>query len=560
MHTPPLSLVERAVSRFSPFRPQEALLIANLSPQSPPLTVVQEYAQLYSVRAAFIRWLCTDSVATKCLKRAGGLHLSGACVQDELDLRYLRVPFPVTFENCTFSKMIMLEHAQCSVLRFTGSKLTGISGDRLIVDKECSLDRGFESSQPVSLMGAKIRGQLICREAKFMSPGDAAALNLNHAHIESGLFLNKRFESHGTVNLVSTHVDGQVNCEGGRFVSRNGVAINASQARFTGGLRLRSTDTNPTILTGSCRLTGARIEQQCTFSGTQIEVESPTVAIDANHASFKGSVLVRSTKTSGDISFRHARVAETFELSVPHADAPETTQSCSLEFARLSVLRIELEHRTSFDLNLNGCTYEQVARLAKPIILDDVLRLLAASNTARAFDSQPYTQLARVLAMHGRDSDSRRVLIARERARTRYAIDLQNSPGIRLLRRYILDPLIGYGYDPRGTGYASLLTILISALIISLPHPSPYLPTDEPVLIPLYYAFDIFIPGIDLGYADRWDLPLTGESRIETRFGSLPANPILLVVEALLTILGWLLTTVMVAALTGVLRFGEQIR
>jgi hypothetical protein len=137
------------------------------------------------------------------------------------------------------------------------------------------------------------------------------------------------------------------------------------------------------------------------------------------------------------------------------------------------------------------------------------------------FATQPYEQLAKVYRQAGKDSDARKVAIARR-------VDLRRHGSLsryRTVGNWFLDKTIKFGYQPwravlgLATVFVAFLVMIlfaqqhhavvpVSDLVASV-HPAPVatrcIPS-YPCFYPLGYAVDMVIPVINVHQADFWGL------------------------------------------------------
>jgi hypothetical protein len=157
--------------------------------------------------------------------------------------------------------------------------------------------------------------------------------------------------------------------------------------------------------------------------------------------------------------------------------------------------------------------------------------------------SQPYEQLASVLRAHGYEDEARRVAIAKQN-------DLRKNgqlPTLLWLWKWGLRIFMGYGYRPALAMYWGLGVVLIGTALFWWGHSAGELirteSYDDGRLWPFFYSLDVFLPIIDLNLHEQWRPSGRGT------FGV-----ILLGWYWLEIALGWLMSSVFVAGLTGLVR------
>ncbi len=179
------------------------------------------------IRADRIVWLCTDRQALEVITYRG-IQIRNAYIDGNIDLRYAKIPFPVSFIDCNFPMEINLEYANVPALYLSGSSTNKLLADGLKVGHKVIMNNGFTSKGTVSLNGAKIGIDLDCGNAKFN--------DLNVAFIADGLWvghkiiMNNNFESKGKVRFTGATIGVALDCSNGTFRDfiANGLKIERS--------------------------------------------------------------------------------------------------------------------------------------------------------------------------------------------------------------------------------------------------------------------------------------------------------------------------------------------
>jgi hypothetical protein len=177
------------------------------------------------------------------------------------------------------------------------------------------------------------------------------------------------------------------------------------------------------------------------------------------------------------------------------------------------------------------------------------------------FHLQPYRQLAKVLRQSGDDPGAIQVLMAEEDARYRQF----ELPG-RIAGDF-LRATIGYGYKPLRTVGWSLLVVLIGWSVVGLakragvmrptwPENAPH--SSEPHYEDLHaflYSLDAFLPFVNLHQEHYWwpNSQLSGECAILGHQFNLRGSLVRYYLW-LQVISGWLLSAILVAGVTGLMR------
>ena len=244
------------------------------------------------------------------------------------------------------------------------------------------------------------------------------------------------------------------------------------------------------------------------------------------------------------------------------------------------------EEKGPQDLILNGFEYTHFSGKAP---MDVVLRLKWLERQkpeayGQDFWLQPYGQLARVLRETGHESDSREVYVEKERLQSKVALRLARQEGrwFRAAQIWIGDlvmrHLVGYGYKPQrsliwmvfilaactiffqkvydvGDMTPAAAPVLISqgwqSALADDPVTTaqtwtskPYVGQDYETFNSAAYAFDLFVPLVDLGQTQTWG-PSTERG---------PMGRIAWWLRWVIEIVGWVVTALAAAAVTGLVR------
>lgn len=288
-----------------------------------------------SIRAERIVRLCTDRHALEVITYRG-IQIRNAYIDGKLDLRYAKIPFPVSFIDCNFPMEINLEYANVPALYLSGSSTNKILADGLKVDNSLFLNNGFTSKGTVRLNGAKIGGDLDCGNATFkgkvslngtkiggdLDCGNATFNDPNEAFIADGIWvgqkiiLNNHFESKGEVRFYGATIGIALDCSNGTFrdFNANGLKIERS-IYMPDGINFNKTlvaNGTVSLIDGTiggildCR--GAKFSAKRftspgdpngdAFIGTGLKIER---SVHMENASFKGEVRFISAQIGGNL-------------------------------------------------------------------------------------------------------------------------------------------------------------------------------------------------------------------------------------------------------------------
>ena len=469
---------------------------------------------------------------------------------------------------------------ECSQGTFENPDGEALSADGMTVKGGVFLDDGFTAKGEVRLLGADIGGVLGCRQGTFENP-DGNALSADRMTVKGSVFLNDGFTAKGKVRLLGAGIGGNLECSQGTFENPDGDALSADGMTVKGSVFLNDGFTAK----GEVRLLGADIGgdlacRQGTFEnpdGNALSADGMTVKGDvflSNGFTAKGEVRFAGADIGGDLVCRLAR----FEVTPPLEIRGESA-AFSLEGARVkgvlhwrevaSLGRVTFAHAkvgglnderdswpTPGSLDLNGFEYSEFASNAPTGSADRIAWL----RRQVSFQPQPYEQAIRVLRHLGHDHDARRVAIEKQ-------IALRESGflnGWGNWWNWFFGVTVSYGYQPWKALIMALGFCIVGAGAFDLGHGYGLIsPTDSRVyfreefvnsqgawLPPQYpkfnapiYSVDVFLPIVDLHQESRW-LP-----NMRNNWGW--ALWLYMWVHILS---GWALTSVFVAALTGIIK------
>lgn len=202
-----------------------------------------------SVRAEVIRWLCVDQDASA-LVDPKGIRLHGARILGQLDLGHIAIPFPVELHRCRLAEGCRLVGFHAGRLVLEGSWTGPITADGAEIKQSLYLSHGFRCDGTVSLVMVQIGATLVCEGACFSAPGDVALyadgvsvagdLLLRADTDEAGKF--RPFQAEGKISLIGAKIGGDVDCTDARLVNPGGEAINLQRTAI-GGALVFSSDT-----------------------------------------------------------------------------------------------------------------------------------------------------------------------------------------------------------------------------------------------------------------------------------------------------------------------------
>ncbi|HTB12923.1 MAG TPA: hypothetical protein VK752_15180 [Bryobacteraceae bacterium] len=347
-------------------------------------------------------------------------------------------------------------------------------------------------------------------------------LNLSGAKVQHSVTLRYGFRAEGIVDLTRTEISDDLDLGGAAVVNPSAEAVRGSGLRVGSNVLLRAGGENGDIAgfraEGSTGLIGAVIGGDLDCDGGEF-INPGKTALELERAVIGGAIYLRS---------------------VPDHDFA-TQGAVDLENARCKLFADEKDHWPARgDLSLDGFIYDSVSGGGW-----DAPTRIAWLERDTSTATQPYRQLAKVLRDAGQEEQARQVLIAMEEKLT--SLD---PPFKRVPERLFLGP-IGYGYRP---GRALWGLVAISVLGAVIYRRSKMTPTDKdaanafksgfpvpphyPKFQPVIYSLENTFPLVKLGQGDKWRPLKTGPRWIVW----------------LQILLGWLLATLFVAGIAGVVQ------
>ena len=130
-------------------------------------------------------------------------------------------------QNCTLPGLYLTE-----------TQLPAMLAQGLRCSSSLHLTDKFEAAGPVDLNGAKIVGQLVCTDGKFLA--EDVALRCNSITVGADMFLSDGFEARGEVKLIRAEIAGNLAMRGAKLAK----GIVASGMRVRAGFNWRDVQGN----------------------------------------------------------------------------------------------------------------------------------------------------------------------------------------------------------------------------------------------------------------------------------------------------------------------------
>ena len=515
--------------QFEPLSEAETKLIAEI--HTPDRVMIGDgvlpecHNNACEIRADIVRALLLDENSSIHSK---GLRLRGAHISGLLDLQGCSTDRDISLSHCVVAGPINLVNARLRGLHISGSRIRAIAADNAVFSGSFYLRAETVVTGEISLAGARIGGDLQMCEVTINSDKQDAVFAPS-LRVEGSVFLGNYPYSDILTSLVAT---------------------------------------------GLLFFSSVRVEHD--FFVTNTAINLPKEAI--------GSLVFGATEEHGRdmaLSLARARVG-----GILYFKDNQISQGI-VNLAGASVERLKDEPAgpgANYPIRLDGFRYNDFSRHAET---DVKLRLawLDRRPPDTPFTAQPYEHLATVLIRLGHREDARTVLMAKEnKLRQEHRIQLSKS-GAGYVRRglswgldKVLSWTIGYGYRPGRS--VILAVVLIAGLGVFFDrawNAGDMTPNAAPILISqdwiaatkshpenpgafwasqgqggqdwetfysFAYAADLVIPLISFGQESAW-APSTSRS---------PLGKIGWWVRWVAKGIGWIVTALGAAAITGVIR------
>jgi hypothetical protein len=262
------------------------------------------------IRAKLFSWLCTNTDASAQVTNRG-LSMVGAQIEEEVDLKWAKIPFSIEAIKCVFSHAILLSRSHITFLSLMGSSVKDLKANVARFETDVILSNGFKAEGIVDLINAAVGGHLDCGGGEFVAKDKGLALNANSAKIQGSIFLRNGFKAEGGVDLRAARIDGYLICDGGRFAS-NGKdsALNANHSNIRGVFLRKDFQTGKIFeAVGGVDLTAAKIDGDLDCDGGHFVAKDEGLALIANSAKIQGSISFRcGFKAEGGVDLGTVRI------------------------------------------------------------------------------------------------------------------------------------------------------------------------------------------------------------------------------------------------------------
>lgn len=179
---------------------------------------------LPSIDAALLYWLLSNAKARRFITHKG-INLSGARIRGKLDISCVDFPYNLGLFFCHLPQGLVARDARLGSLRLRASRTGPIAADRVHVAGNVFLDEGFQAVGEVRFLDATIKGQLICGNGSFANK-NGYAITADGMQVGGAVFLHRGFKAVGGVRLLGATIKGQLICTNGSFSNEKRDALN----------------------------------------------------------------------------------------------------------------------------------------------------------------------------------------------------------------------------------------------------------------------------------------------------------------------------------------------
>ena len=516
------------------------------------------------------------------------IWICGAWITGDLIMDFASITAPLYFRNCHFDSAVSMAYAECPSIIMDGSRLCKgavLDGIRIrgILSMRSHSYGCFVSQDRVILVGARIDGDLTCRGGHFSSDCGIAIV-AERARIGGNVFLSgireiaKRFIANGDVRLNGSKIEGDVDCSYGSFQAGKECALILVNADIQGNVQC----TNSQFL----------VQDKKSFGGDRMRVGGECCIgkgflaggiTQLNGARIDGDLNCSEGVFNGGLSAENVIVVGSVFLRKITGRGVATFSS-----AKAGTLVDDDGLWRPFEVILDGFQYAKLVGDGTPTDPASRIKWLKRRPQRLPFSPLPYEQAAKVLRAMGKDIDAWD--IEREKRRLERAEQHPGNAfkisGWRPLWGQTIDALTDFVYRPWKTIRWAIAIVCVSALLFNFANKSGRIVPHQPIVVTdsgykmrvfprcvefqcpperrptnvvqclfpdypefnaLVYSVDVFIPFFALHQEPYWyPNPSDADQEILLR--------ILLVWYWLEIIAGWILTSLFLLSVTGLLR------
>jgi hypothetical protein len=407
-----------------------------------------------------------------------------------------------------------------------------------------TLLKQVQSEGEIRLINASIGLNLECGPGHFAGSG-SNALNATLIKVAGNVILDEDFSASGGVLFRGSTISGNLTCNGARFSSTNGPALDLESTKICGDLQMgKAPHENRTFeAQGEVSILASTISLSVICDGGHFN-NPDGLALNADRANIGGSVFMSDDfQMNGLATFTRARVGGDFQWTFGTSPSQATLD---LTFATVKTL---LDDTNSWPepgkLLLYGFTYETIHQNS-PYSGSERINWLNRQPAAH-FSTQPYEQLAAVLRRLGHEHDAAKIMVAKNQNYASHLKWAALGDWPRIFWYYFIGWFAGYGYLPERAFWFSVILVSVGWLIFHIAFKKNRIvkakdgESEKDIqsnFNPLVYSLETFVPLLELDMGKNWRTLGKG---LRAYF-------------YVHRIFGWVLTTLWVGALTGLLK------
>jgi hypothetical protein len=429
---------------------------------------------------------------------------------------------------------------KCSGGHFRASPAQGMAIDaQLIEADEVCLDEGFRATGEVCLDGITVKGRVICEGGEFSNPGGRAlrANGLDCRDVRMG----RGFLADGEVQLMGARISRELNCSQGKFCNEKGAALIADGLvcdgkiyfndafRARGWVKLRNariktelncTNGNFTTLEAGGMTCDGNIYLNDGFEAAdRVELMDATVGRELNcEDGIFGKFDARRLTVGAKFDWRPRQLPEMVNVSFADVgllvDDPGERGKSWPRSEKQADSKTKLVGFMFRDLG-EGEGQEEMEATGVPGEEGLAGRRVSWLRHA-GYAPGAYQQLSRIYQRKGMDREARKIAIAGQRDRRKRG---GMATGPRIWSGF-LDKTVGYGYAMHRPLLAVLLAGIVGTVFFYLAQTHGLMEAVSPpqgitveannctpaypCFFPPTYAFEIFLPVINLRQVNFW--------------------------------------------------------
>lgn len=285
------------------------------------------------------------------------LRLTGARVTGALDLSGADIGHVITLRRCRLEEPVLLHGAATRTLRLGECRVPAVYADLAAVEGRLTLNGTVLDGGPLTLVNARITGELQLNGARISGAGDDWALRAGGLVMGGGVFCGGGFRARGGLRLTGAQLPGGLFLAGAEIEALAGTALSAANAQAG------TVDLAGITVAGAIAFPGAQITDRLSFAGARL---GECTAVSCDRLTAVGLGFTPAVPPAGPVDLSGAQVTD---LEDDAAGWPETVL-------------------------LDGFTYQSIRPAGDHGAHGDVRRRLAWIRRAPGYAPQPYEQLA----------------------------------------------------------------------------------------------------------------------------------------------------------------------